>query len=401
MRVLARLLALLALALPAAAQQPIEAVPDVTIDAAERSEVIDAALAALQKSYVFPELAGRMADDVRARQLAGEYGALTSGREFAKALTEHLRGVSRDKHLRVILGDESTFRARVRPADGKHGIDKVERLPGNVGYIELRGFHPPSPEASAAMSEAMSSLADADVLIVDLRRNGGGSPQMVALMSSYLFEAPVHLNSLYSRERDRTDDFWTTKEVAGKRFGQKKPVFVLTSKYTFSGAEEFSYNLKALKRATIVGETTGGGAHPGAMRKLNARFAMFVSTGRAINPITKTNWEGTGSRARTWRSSRSRRWKRRSSWRARPAARLLQLLDEDLGQLPGLVDLALVHLGGADRERGPGPALAHVHLPGLAGPERLRAGNEHGLASGTAGAPPRTVSRPRRCCATP
>ena len=294
MHVLQRILALLAFALPAAAQQPAPATPDVAIDAAERAEVIDSALAALQKSYVFPDMAARMADDVRARQKAGDYDALANGREFAKALTEHLRAVSRDKHLRVFLGDESTFRARVRPADGKHGIEKVERLAGNVGYIELRGFHPPSPAASAAMSEAMSSLADTDVLIVDLRRNGGGSPHMVALMSSYLFEAPVHLNSLYSRERDRTDEFWTTKDVAGKRFGQDKPVFVLTSKYTFSGAEEFSYNLKALKRATIVGETTGGGAHPGAMRQLNPRFAMFVSTGRAINPITKGNWEGTG-----------------------------------------------------------------------------------------------------------
>ena len=209
-------------------------------------------------------------------------------------MSDHLQAISRDKHLRVIVGDETSFRARTQPADGKHGIEKVERLPGNVGYIELRGFHGTSPEASAAASAAMSSLADADVLIVDLRRNGGGSPHMVALITSYLFDAPVHLNSLYSRERDRTDDFWTTREVVGERFGGNKPVFVLTSKRTFSGAEEFSYNLKALKRATIVGETTGGGAHPGALRRLNPRFAMFVPTGRAINPVTKTNWEGTG-----------------------------------------------------------------------------------------------------------
>jgi C-terminal processing protease CtpA/Prc len=278
------------LALPAPAQQP----PDVTVDEAERAEVIDKALAALDRSYVFPELAPRMAQHVRAREKAGEYAALTGGREFARALTAHLQEVSRDKHLRVIVGDEGSFRARTQPADGKHGIEKVERLPGNVGYLELRGFHGTTPEASAAMSAAMSSLADADVLIFDLRRNGGGSPQMVALVSSYLFDRPVHLNSLYWRERDRTDEFWTTREVAGSRFGERKPVYVLTSKRTFSGAEEFSYNLKALKRATLVGETTGGGAHPGALRRLNDRFAIFVPTGRAINPITKGNWEGTG-----------------------------------------------------------------------------------------------------------
>ena len=287
------LLALAALAWPAVAQPRPEA-PDVTVDEAERAEVIDQALAALDRSYVFPELATRMAADVRQRQHGGEYAALTSGREFARKVTEHLQAISRDKHLRLIVGDEGSFRARTQPADGKHGIEKVERLPGNVGYIELRGFHGTTAEASAAMSAAMSSIADADVLIVDLRRNGGGSPQMVAHMTSYLFDGPVHLNSLYWRERDRTDDFWTTTDVVGERFGGKKPVFVLTSKRTFSGAEEFSYNLKALKRATIVGETTGGGAHPGALRRLNARFAMFLPTGRAINPVTKTNWEGTG-----------------------------------------------------------------------------------------------------------
>src|SRR5688572_19557762 len=120
MHLLARILAFLAFlafALPAAAQQPAPAAPDVAVEAAERAEVIDSALAALQKSYVFPDMAARMADDVRARQRAGDYEALTSGREFAKALTEHLRAASRDKHLRVFLGDESTFRARVRPAD--------------------------------------------------------------------------------------------------------------------------------------------------------------------------------------------------------------------------------------------------------------------------------------------
>jgi C-terminal processing protease CtpA/Prc len=127
-----------------------------------------------------------------------------------------------------------------------------------------------------------------------VRRNGGGSPHTVAMLSSYLFDQPTHLNSLYWRERDRTDEFWTTREVRGKRFGQGKPVYVLTSRQTFSGAEEFSYNLKALKRATLVGETTGGGAHPGGVRRVHELFTVFVPTGRAINPVTRTNWEGTG-----------------------------------------------------------------------------------------------------------
>jgi C-terminal processing protease CtpA/Prc len=117
---------------------------------------------------------------------------------------------------------------------------------------------------------------------------------MVALISSYLFGPdPVHLNDLYFRPDDSTHQWWTLPHVPGQRY-EGKPVYILTSKRTFSAAEEFAYNLKSLKRATIVGETTGGGAHPGGTRRINDHFAVFVPSGRAINPITKTNWEGTG-----------------------------------------------------------------------------------------------------------
>ena len=140
----------------------------------------------------------------------------------------------------------------------------------------------------------MNLLANTDAMIIDLRKNGGGDPAMVALICSYLFsEEPVHLNDLYMRPDDSTHQWWTLPFVPGRRYANK-PVYVLTSKRTFSAAEEFTYNLKNLKRATIVGETTGGGAHPGEGRRLHEHFEMFLPTGRAINPITKTNWEGTG-----------------------------------------------------------------------------------------------------------
>jgi C-terminal processing protease CtpA/Prc len=118
---------------------------------------------------------------------------------------------------------------------------------------------------------------------------------MVALICSYLFPGHerVHLNDLYWREGDRTEQFYTLPYVPGRRYLDKE-VYVLTSKRTFSGAEEFTYNLKNLKRATIVGEATGGGAHPGGTRRVTDHFAVWVPGGRAINPITKTNWEGTG-----------------------------------------------------------------------------------------------------------
>ncbi len=117
---------------------------------------------------------------------------------------------------------------------------------------------------------------------------------MIAYVSSYLFDERVHLNDLFWREPNRTDEFWTRPDVAGQEFGGTKPVFVLTSHATFSGGEEFAYNLQALKRATIVGETTGGGAHPVGLEFVAEHFVLQLPRGRAINPITKTNWESTG-----------------------------------------------------------------------------------------------------------
>ena len=139
----------------------------------------------------------------------------------------------------------------------------------------------------------MGFLAGADAVIIDLRHNGGGNPSMIQLLSSYLFEEPVHLNSFFHRGQEQIDQFWTLPHVPGTRFPDT-PLYILTSSYTFSAAEEFTYNLKHLKRATIVGEVTGGGAHPGGTFGIQGGFSIFIPTGRAINPITKTNWEGTG-----------------------------------------------------------------------------------------------------------
>jgi hypothetical protein len=291
------------------AQQGPPEQPDTTIDAAARKETIESLLKKLKESYVFPETASKMDEAVRARLARGEYEQLTSAKQFAERLTADLREVCHDKHLGVRYSyrpvpqqngrQEPTAeeREQMRRVGERinYAFQKVERLPGNIGYIDFRGFFPPDAGAAETVAAAFNFVANTDSLIIDLRQNGGGDPKMVALICSYLFGAePVHLNDLHWREGagERVEEFWTLKEVAGKRY--TKDVYVLTSGRTFSGAEEFANNVKTLKRARLVGETTGGGANPGDSVRLSEHFAAFIPTGRAVNPVTKTNWEGTG-----------------------------------------------------------------------------------------------------------
>ncbi|HYY98693.1 MAG TPA: S41 family peptidase [Pyrinomonadaceae bacterium] len=299
-------------AVPARAQQPKgprpPEQPDMSIDAAARREVLDTLAKRLDEAYVFPDVAAKMEQALRSHE--AEYAQITSARQFAERLTADLQAVSHDKHLRVRYSHEpiparpegqrepsaeerEQFRREM--ARINYGFTKVERLPGNIGYVEFKGFLDPEGGADTVAS-VFNFLGNTDAIIFDLRENGGGDPAMVALICSYLFgPEPVHLNDLHWRDGkgERVDEFWTRKEVAGRRY-TGKDVYVLTSNYTFSGAEEFTNNLKALKRATIVGETTGGGANPGGGNRLSEHFGAFIPTGRAVNPITKTNWEGTG-----------------------------------------------------------------------------------------------------------
>ena len=275
------------------------------IDAATRQRVIEGAIEQMQRGYIFEDVAAKMAAALRAQAKAGAYDSITSGAEFATVLTTHLREVSKDKHLRILYNpagiagaqppttDEERTRRAAAERRNNYGLHRVERLDGNVGYIELRGFSG-SQEAGGAVAAAMNLLANTDALIFDLRRNGGGSPVTIGFISSYLFDKPVHLNDFYVRETGRRESFHTTQTVDGRRYGERKPVYILTSNRTFSAAEEFTYNLKNLKRAVIVGETTGGGAHPGGVRRITDHFGIWLPTGRAINPITGTNWEGVG-----------------------------------------------------------------------------------------------------------
>jgi hypothetical protein len=279
-------------------------VENVKVDSAERQRVIDGAAKNLRESYVYPDLAQEMEDAIRAHQKKGEYDTITDPDAFANRLTKDLRAVSHDKHLGVNYSpvklppeghtpspeEEAEFRKMMERTNCSFG--KVEILSHNIGYLKFNAFADPTICGPTVVA-AMNFLAHVDAIIFDLRENGGGDPKMVAMISSYLFDKPTHLNDLYNRKEDSTTQYWTLPYVPGARLADK-PAFVLTSKSTFSGAEEFTYNLKNLKRATIVGETTGGGAHPVSGQRIDDHFMIGVPFARAVNPITKTNWEGTG-----------------------------------------------------------------------------------------------------------
>jgi hypothetical protein len=292
---------------PALVEKPAAIIPEKDmasgIDPATRDRVIDAVIAKLNEYYVFPDVAKKMEVELRQQQRMAAYDT-QDPQAFVSLLTEHLRGVSKDKHLRVVwspralpetdpeLSADDKAQMKQQLEQMNCMFENAETLDGNIGYLKFNGF------ASAAIcgpkaSEAFAKLGNAKSLIIDLRENGGGEPDMVAYISSYLFAKKTHLNDLYDRKQDKTTQYWTKPDVPGTKLA-KQPVYVLTSSRTFSGAEEFAYNLKNLKRATIIGETTGGGAHPTTMKRLDAHFAIGVPFARAINPITKTNWEGTG-----------------------------------------------------------------------------------------------------------
>ena len=255
--------------------------------------MIDALSRELQRTYVFPDKAAAMERQLRANLAAHKYDAIDQVSALARMLTEDLQAITHDKHLRVRAGAPGPGGAGGAGRQSTFGESR--RLEGNIAYVEIRTFSESADDARDRAEAVMGAAADATALILDVRANGGGRPEAVALVSSYLFgDQPVHLNSLYFRPADRTDEFFTDPNVRGKKFGAAKPVYVLTSARTFSGAEEFAYNLQALKRATIVGETTGGGAHPGGVVALPHGLSAFIPSGRAINPVTQTNWEGTG-----------------------------------------------------------------------------------------------------------
>jgi len=277
-------------------------------------EIVATAVSLLRASYVFPGRAEQAAAAIEARLAAGEYDELDEV-TLAERLTRQMYGICADKHLRVRVTsprpaprepagadspggpqpgrDRDPARERGHGHPGNYGIARVERLDGNVGYLDVRGVAHPD-RGGPAIAAAMELVSGTYALIIDLRRNGGGSPEGVVFWCSYLFPAGgTHLSDIFDAGTGQTRQFWTLAWVPGERY-LDRPVYVLTSHRTFSGGEDFCYTLQAHRRAELIGETTGGGAHPTRTIPVSATLAISVPHARSVNTVTGGNWEGTG-----------------------------------------------------------------------------------------------------------
>ncbi|MGW3818359.1 S41 family peptidase [Streptomyces sp. NPDC005046] len=264
--------------------------------------VIDETARLLTEHYVFPETAEQLAGLLRQRLAEGAYD-VDSAEELGRLVTADLQSVNGDRHLRLAYHAEqvppeqgaAALAAMRRNFDTSlGGAPRVELLEGGVAVMELAPALFPLEWAAEPLGAALTLASSARALILDLRANLGGDPDTVAFVCSYLLDERTHLNTMYWREGERSEQSWSLPHVPGARFGGTKPLYVLCSDRTFSGAEELAYDLQQLGRAVVVGERTGGGAHPRDGWTVHPHLEATIPVGRSVNPVSGTNWEGTG-----------------------------------------------------------------------------------------------------------
>ena len=268
------------------------------IDNSRKTQVLNDLIKEISEQYILDDSIPQILASLNTLSSPDVLTELSDENKFADAIDEKLRRF--DKHFSFGWSNPNKISTKQRSEshwdelDRKNsGFSKVEILEGNIGYIDFWGFDRVNDKSEQRVANAMAFVSDTDAIIFDLRNNGGGSPRMVQLLGGYLFSKSTQLSSIYWRHSDETDEFWTVKNVKGKKLPDI-PVYILTSDDTFSAAEAFAYDLQSLNRAVIVGETTGGGAHPMRWFDFGDGFVAGIPYGKAINPVTKKNWEWVG-----------------------------------------------------------------------------------------------------------
>lgn len=279
-------------------------VVDAAIEPAFIRETVETLRGALNRDYFDPAVAFRASETLQKRLAEGHYQKIPTLEALAKALTEDLYVVTKDKHLRVSPAVEAISipattaavddtRREVAARRTNFGIQRIEILPGNVGYLQFTAFYRRN-EASEAIASAMASLRHADALILDLRENGGGSTETMALLASYFYEAQgLPLFEVFPRPPAKVAKFMTEATPLPDR-NERRPTYVLVSRNTWSGGEGLAFNLQDRHRAEVIGETTPGAGNQARTHRLNAQFEVTIPNGSVRSAIRHQSWEGVG-----------------------------------------------------------------------------------------------------------
>ena len=282
--------------------------PEAPLTARQRAQAIEDIAREFERIYFLPGVGELVAQDLRVRLQRGDYDRITSSRKLAEVLSAHIGAICKDSHTEVAYFEEDQLvdmpssdpAAAKKREEGRHarmaaasfGFAAPQRLPGNVALIRFTGFER-AADAGPFVQQLMSDASDAAAIVFDLRENTGGSTDLIPVIASYLFDGqPVHLFDQSNRHLGTYEESWTTPQVAGKRFGGRKPVYILTSRDTFSAAENFAYTLQQLGRARVIGERTPGGAHGAFGRPVTNHLVPMIATKRTIHAVTKSDWRG-------------------------------------------------------------------------------------------------------------
>ncbi|WP_210464354.1 S41 family peptidase [Rufibacter roseolus] len=278
------------------------------MDRTVRRQVVDSLSSVLKRVYVYPEKANEMSKGIQKKLKKGEYDHLPDNPQLANALTRDLRAHHHDKHLVVRYDPELEKRIRKFVAtsqpdqkdaekDKKQNFyfKKAEVLPGNIGYLVFNNFADLNDLSKKTVQAAMQFVANADALILDLRNNMGGRPEMGQVIARYFFSQPQLAGKTFNRITNSWTEEWVgSKPESPDAFHLEMPIYILTSKRTYSAAEGLAYHLKHLKKAVVVGDTTRGGAHATRSFALGNGFVGFIPFSRLEHVETKTDWEGIG-----------------------------------------------------------------------------------------------------------